>query len=314
LKNAQHIVGSCQVIIYIKEKTGHIKKIGFSGDLGNTLFDNPFVKQFEPITKCNCFIGESTYSNPIRSSKKKDRDKDIEKIKTIISDYCIDKKSRVIFPVFAMQRLQTILKILYDIWGQDKSFTIPIYIDTPLGIKITNLFKDVLVGEQKELVEKILLWENIRMINDVEESKLCVINHEPKIVLSSSGMITAGRSVNYVKEYLPNPNDCIVTCGFMAEGSIGWQIRNSGNKANIKIDGKLYKNKCQIFNLLSFSSHMQFEQLVNYYKSINTEYVFLVHGNSSEKLILKEELEKEFARLNKSTKVVAVKQDDIFYI
>jgi metallo-beta-lactamase family protein len=306
LKSAGHIVGSMQIILYIKEDSGHIDKIAFSGDLGNILFDNPFINKFEPISKCNIFIGETTYSNPDRSAKKKDREKDIEKLKTTIDTMCNDRKGRILIPCFALQRVQTMLKILYDIFGNDDKFDLPIIIDSPLAVKLTKVFKETLVGEEKELIHIITSWKNVKMITDAEESKLCVIDENPKIILSSSGMIHSGRSVHYIKSILPKSNDCVIFCGFACPGTIGWKIKNEPEQKTITIDGKPYRNKCQVVNLKSFSSHMQFEQLLDYYKSLNTTAIYLIHGDMEDKLKFKKILEEELSKMGKSTKVVAV--------
>lgn len=308
LLGAGHIIGSTQIVLYIKKESGHIVKIGFTGDIGNTLFDNPFVDDLTPITKCNVLIGECTYNDLLRSAKKKDREKDIEKLKTTIDTICYDRNGRVLIPTFALQRTQTMLKILYDIYGEDENFDIPIIIDSPLAVRLTKLMKTVLTGKQKEILEKITSWKNVKMIIDPEESKLCVLDMTPKIILSSSGMIHSGRSVHYVKSILPRANDCIVFCGFCVEGSIGWKIKNETEQKTITIDGKAYKNKCQVVNLKSFSCHAQYEQLLSYYKNIannGCDIICLVHSNSEGKIRFKKILEDEIRKINRTTRVVA---------
>jgi metallo-beta-lactamase family protein len=308
LFSAGHIIGSCQSVIYIKENSGHITKIGVTGDIGNIVFNNPFINDFKPIVKCNILIGECTYNDASRSGKKKDRDKDIEKLKATIDTICNDRNGRVLIPSFALQRTQTILKVLYDIFGEDESFDLPIIIDSPLAVKLTKIFKSTLIGEQKELIEKITSWENVKMITDSEESKACVADKSPKIILSSSGMINAGRSKHYVKDILPRSNDCIIFCGYTCEGTIGWKIKNESEQKTITIDGKPYKNKCQVVNLKSFSSHMQHDELLMYYKNVannGCDAIYLVHGDDG-KIAFKKELEEEIRKINKTTKVVAV--------
>jgi metallo-beta-lactamase family protein len=306
LKGAGHIIGSTQIVLYIKEASGYVHKIAYSGDIGNTLFDNPFIDKFEPINKCNVFIGETTYSDSKRIASKHDRDKDIEKLRTVIDTVCNDRHGRILIPCFALQRIQTMLKVLYDIYGNDENFNIPIVIDSPLAVKLTNVFKETLIGEQKELIDKITSWKNLKMISDAEDSKVCVLDKTPKIILASSGMVNNGRSVHYLKDMLPRSNDCIVFCGFMCEGTIGWKIKNEVKQKTITIDGKVYPNKCQVMNLKSFSSHMQYEQLLNYYKSINCDRLYLVHGDAKTKGEFKKVLEEELSKMNKTTKIIAV--------
>ena len=141
----------------------------------------------------------------------------------------------------------------------------------------------------------------------------CVADDSPKVVCSSSGMLTQGRSILYLKKILPRSNCAILTCGYMAEGGIGWKIKNCPTQKTITIDQKAYANRCSINNLSSFSSHMQYEQLMNYYTNLannGCEIIWLVHGDKG-KIEFKEELEKRIRKICKTTKVVATNRDTV---
>ena len=95
-------------------------------------------------------------------------------------------------------------------------------------------------------------------------------------------MLTQGRSILYLKKILPKSNCCIITCGYMAEGTPGWKIKNNSSLKTVTIDKKKYKNRCNIKSLGSFSSHMQFEQLCEYYTNVAKDgcgTIWLVHGD-----------------------------------
>lgn len=314
MQGAGHIVGAMQINIYIEKQSGHTETLSFSGDIGNTLFDNPFVEKFKPIKSCSVFVGECTYGKADRCCGKNDRNKDMEKLQSIIQSVCIEGGGRVFIPSFALQRTQTILKILYDIYGNDKSFKIPIVVDSPLAVKLTDVIKETLTNADKETIFKIVEWNNVKFISSPEESKACVQNKSPKIIISASGMISAGRSIHWAKSVLPNRQDCLVTCGFMCEGTLGWRIKNGGRKKTISIGGKPCKNNCQVTNLKSFSSHMQYYELLDYYKSINTSTIYLVHGDMKDKIKFKKDLEEELRKINKTTKVVAVNKGTKIHI
>lgn len=303
---AGHIIGAMQLEVFIKTESGHVEKLAFSGDIGNTLFDSPFIEKFKPIKNSSIFVGECTYGDSKRSCSKGDRDKDIEKLKTVIDTIRRNNKGRVFIPSFALQRTQTVLKVLYDIYGNDKDFDLPIIVDSPLAVKVTNIFNDTLIGEDKEIMDKIMSWKNLKLITDPKESMACVADKSCKLVLSSSGMIHAGRSVFWARSILPDKDSYLITCGYMAEGTIGWRIKNGDKKKTISVNGKPCKNNCKIVNLNSFSSHMQHNQMINYYKSINTDVIYLVHGNMTDKINFKKDLEIELAKMNKTTRVVAV--------
>lgn len=304
---AGHIFGSTQIALYIKSPSGHIDKIGYSGDIGNIIFDQPFVEPFEPIVKCNLYIGECTYNNPLRSAKKENRQKDLEVIESVIRQ-TIDNKGSVLIPVFALQRMETMLYTLWSIFHEDKSFTTQIVVDSPLAVKLLDAFEQTLVGDDYELFKQVLSWDNIKIVRTIEESQLCVADVRPKIICSSSGMLTQGRSILYLKKILPNSKSAIITCGYMAEGSLGWKIKNMSNQKTLTIDNKPYPNRCSIHSLKSYSSHMQYEQLLSYYTNLannGCQSICLVHSDSG-KLEFKKSLEENIKRINKTTKVVAV--------
>lgn len=306
-----HIIGSAQLILYIKKDNGQVVKILYTSDLGNVKFEKAFVKEVQYEHKANLVIGETTYASEKREVKKKDREKDLEKIKSVVLSTCIDKKGKVLIPSFSLDRSQFLLKILYDLFGEDEDFTIPIIIDSPLTCKLTDSYKYVLTGEDKELINKICNWKNVKFISDVDESKLCVADKSPKVILSSSGMMNAGRVLKYAKEILPDEKSTILFCGFSVEGTLAWRIKNLSDQKTISIDGKPYKNKCSVVNLLSFSGHMQYNDLLNYYKSINTECIALVHGDMNDKIKFKHVLENEYSRMDKTVRVSAVNKGTI---
>lgn len=313
LIDAGHIFGSCQIIVYVKLPSGNIKKIGYSGDLGNTLFEQPFVADLIPITKCHMYIGETTYNDQKRSCKKDQRKKDIETIKNVITQTCIDNKGIVLIPTFALQRTETILYTLWNIFKDDPTFNIPVVVDSPLAVKLLDCFRNNLEGEWLDKFNEMMSWKNLRIIREVEESMACVADVSPKVVASSSGMLTQGRSILYLKKILPRSNCSILTCGYMAEGGIGWKIKNNPTQKTITIDTKPYHNRCGITSLSSFSSHMQCEQLLSYYTNLannGTEVIWLVHGDKG-KLQFKEELESRVNQIYKTTKIVATNRDTV---
>ena len=105
---------------------------------------------------------------------------------------------------------------------------------------------------------------------------------------------------------LPNENDLILFIGYAGEDTLAWKIKHEKEQKTININGKPYKNKAQIIDLLSFSSHMQRNELINYYKSINCDKIYLVHSNNNSKLDFKEDLSKAISDNLKSTRVIAV--------
>lgn len=306
-KNAGHILLSKQAEVYINGGS-HTRKILFTSDLGNlsTQESRIFVEDFEPVITSNIVVGECTYSARGKEIAKKTLEKDIEKIKSAVEQYCVDNGRRVLIPTFSLDRMPYILWILYSLFGQDENFNIPVLVDSPLANRLLDCYSSILEGEEKEKFDEMMSWENIRRIITPEDSKAAISDKGAKVICSSSGMLTAGRSVKWVQSILPNENDLILFIGYAGEDTLAWKIKHEKEQKTININGKPYKNKAQIIDLLSFSSHMQRRELINYYKSINCDKVYLVHSNNNSKLEFKEDLEKAIADCLKSTRVIAV--------
>ena len=296
-----HIIGACQLELFLKTSTGHIEKILYTSDLKGNINKNYYVEDTEYCTKANIVISECTYGadeKNVNASRKKD----LEKIKTVVNQVCIMDRGRILIPVFSLSRAQQILTDLYCLYGDDKTFTIPIIVDSPLIWEITKVYKDTLQGEHKILFDKVCNWGNVRFIKDYNESKISVSDNSPKIVLSSSGFLLKGRSINYLKEIISDTKSHIIFVGYSSINSTANKIKN-GQKY-INIEGKSYKNKCSITCLNSFSSHIGQTELLNYLKGINTEKIFLVHADENSKLRFKELLEEEISKMNSTTRVI----------
>lgn len=304
---AGHILCSQQTEIYIKGGT-HTRKILMTSDLGNikTQDSRIFVENFKQVPKANIVIGECTYSARSRLMTKKDFEKDIEKIKTVIDQFCIDNRRRVLIPTFSLDRMPYILWILYSIFGQDESFNIPVIVDSPLSNRLLDCYSSILEGKAKEKFDEMMSWQNIVRIITPEDSMAAMSDKQPKIICSSSGMLTAGRSVKWTQSILPCEEDCILFIGYASESSLASKIKNGKMQKTININGQPVKNKAQIVDLKSFSSHMQRDDLINYYKSINCEKIYLVHSNKNTKLEFKEDLEKAMSECLNTARVVAV--------
>ncbi|MBQ0036834.1 MAG: MBL fold metallo-hydrolase [Firmicutes bacterium] len=306
-KNAGHIFLSRQAEVYVKCGS-HTKKILFTSDLGNlnTLENRVFVEPFEPVTNCNIVIGECTYSARGREINKKTLKLDIEKIKTVVDQYCVDNNHRVLIPSFSLDRTPYILWILYNLYGKDDSFNVPILIDSPLANRLLDCYSSTLEGDAKEKFDDMMSWKNIKRIITSEDSKAAITEKGARVILSSSGMLTAGRSVKWVQNILSCAEDIILFIGYCAEGTLAHKIQHEKEQKTININGKPYKNKCQIVSLGSFSSHMQRSDLINYYKSINCEKIYLVHSDKDSKIEFKHDLEEAISNCSKSTKVTCV--------
>jgi metallo-beta-lactamase family protein len=254
-------------------------------------------------------IGECTYSKKNIKVADKRRDKDIEKIKYVINQTCIQDNEKVLIPTFALDRTQTLLALLYEIYGEDSTFTVPIYIDSPLAVKITQLYLKNMKDRDKDILEKIFAWKNVKFIKEFTDSQIAMQTKGKAIICSSSGMLDKGRSHSWITHIISNPKATVLFVGYSAFNTLASKIKNGNKEKSIKIDGINYKNLCKIVDLSSFSAHMQREDLLDYYSNVQVEKIALVHSEMSSKIEFSKELQELISKKNKTSKVVCVNKD-----
>lgn len=300
---AAHILNAAQIILKIK--VGNVTKtIGFTGDVGNIAVKTPYVGQFEPIKKADILLGECTYGGVPEGCKQKDREKDLEKMKTVITETCIENHGRVLIPCFANSRTQTIITMLYDLFGKDKTFKIPVLVDSPMACTITKMYEYLLEGEELEHYKEVLAWENLVLVEDPMESKAWRSSKEPCIACSANGMLTSGRSLGWLSKLLPGTNNYIMFVGYIpTDGGIGIKIKE-GKCKHITVSGKRVANRCKIVSLKSFTSHMQYDELLEYYSSVKTPKILLVHGDQDGKIEFAKVLQEKISKKNSTTRVI----------
>lgn len=303
-----HIPFARQLELWITE--GNVtKKIVYTSDLGNIHLSKPYTKPFKSVfgQRADIVIAESTYAHEEKIANKKMRKKDIEKLRMVIEQTCVEKGRRILIPSFALARTQEIVTIIYDMFVNEE-FDIPVYIDSPMAQKISSAYCDILEGDALEKWKSVLAWKNLRFVGDYIESREIRDSEKPCIVIASSGFMVAGRSVAWCASLLPHVDDRVVTIGYAPPGSMAYTIKQ-GEQKTISVAGKRYANRCQITNLGSFSSHIQRDSIVTLYGKINAEKLFLVHGDMDGRISVKPEIEAELSKNNLSTKVVIVQKN-----
>lgn len=297
-----HLPGSVQVLLYLKQNNIE-KTLLVTGDIGNSKVHNYYVNKFTPVEHADLVIGESTYGDrPDLKTGQKERNNDIEKLFSIITQQVCELKGQVVIPTFANHRLQMLVTMIYQVM-KDYDFPYKVYVDTPLGIDIFNEYRKILSDDELKLFNKVLEWDNLVFVRDAESSKALVHSNEPCVILSTSGMCNNGRIRHHLKKAVPNANTTVLFVGFSTQGSLAALLKDK-NVKSISIDNKQYTCRCASFSLKSLSGHAPFGQLVDYYTSINTNRIVLHHGSEKAKLTLKEKLISEFERKCKSTRVI----------
>lgn len=312
--NAGHILGSCQLILYIKTPTGQVKKLHFTSDLGSDYNNQPFVPRKDIVNSTNFSMFEATYNSLDRGFKsKKEVEQEREEFKNFIKSE-LKSRRNILIGVFAQARQQSMMEFLYRTFKDDKTFNYPIYIDGVLGNSLNNVYTSILDGEEKSYWQEVMNWNNFHYISSYERSMSVALNkEETKIVLSSSGMFQAGRVTNHLKTMIEKRDCTVVLCGYQGEGTVGNSLQNPNIK-EVKIDGMTYNKRCKIYQLHTWSSHIMPMENIKYMSQINTPLIVINHSDEN-KYEFRDIIEEELRKRNNSAKVICADDDNnIFFV
>jgi metallo-beta-lactamase family protein len=302
--NNSHCIGAAQLQLILQDGAKK-KKVLYTSDLGALKSENHYVTNTEiPKMFNDVVIMESTYGDSKKNNNKK-RVADVEHLRVAINTV-LERKGTVILPCFSFSRTQEVLTTLYEIYGVQKDFCTPIFVDSKLSCDISKLYSSMLDGEDLDKWNAVINWENVRFIEEKEESRGCVENSIPKIVISSSGFCTNGRIVSYLKKYLKDSNSMVIFSGYTGDNPsyLSYRIKNYKGNRSIKVNGEMIPNKADCLNLTTFSSHANNNDLITYGSNLLTNKLILVHGSTEAKKCLSEKLNEAISKNNKTYRVI----------
>lgn len=308
LKNS-HCIGAAQLQLILSDSR-KTRKVLYTSDIGALDTKNHYLENTEIPTMFNdIVIMESTYGNPARINKKT-RSFDVEHLKVAINTV-MERRGSVVLPCFSFSRTQEILTTLYDIFGNDDNFDVPIIVDSKLSCEICDLYDELLTGDNLEYWKKVYSWKNVQFISEKSDSQSCLSDNESKIIISSSGFCTNGRVVKYIQKYLKDVNSMIIFSGYVGDNPsyLSYRIKNYQSHKDIKINKILIPNKADCITLSTFSSHAGHNDLVKYGSSLHTNKLVLVHGATDSKQFLAEKLKDAISKNDKTYKVVPANRD-----
>lgn len=296
LVDAGHMLGSAIVELDIYEN-GKVEHVVFTGDLGN--LNMPIINDPTYIKRADHLVMESTYGNRLHA---KMEDQSSEFIDILLTT--IERGGNVIIPSFAVGRTQ---EILYEINKYaamkgigDKINKIPVYVDSPLAVHATEVFKENPEYYDEDALRYLLKgdnpldFDNLHFVTTSEESKALNEDMTPKVIISASGMCEVGRIKHHLKHNLYRPECTILFVGFQAEGTLGRRIM-SGEKL-VKIFGEEIAVNAEIRTLDAFSGHADRDGLLAWVDKLNIkpQNIFIVHGEYEAQQSLKDEIEKKY--------------------
>ncbi|WP_457565216.1 MBL fold metallo-hydrolase RNA specificity domain-containing protein [Caldithrix abyssi] len=289
--DAGHILGSASILLEIN-RNGQQMRIGFSGDLGRK--NLPIIRDPEVLPDVDYLIMESTYGHRLHDPIESAMDKLAEVI-----NRTAQRGGKIIIPAFAVERTQELIYFIHLLHDQKRIPEIPVYVDSPMAVNATAIFRVHQECYDQETREAFLQhhknpfgFNEVRYITNVEESKKLNGLTEPAIIISSSGMCEAGRILHHLANNIENPLNTIMIVGFMAEHTLGRRIKEE--QPEVKIFGEYYKLKAEVVTMNAFSAHADYSEIMDYVEQLNfkkLKRIFLVHGEPDAQANLKKLLE-----------------------
>tara|TARA_R110002073_G_scaffold40547_5_gene114980 strand:+ start:86505 stop:87881 length:1377 start_codon:yes stop_codon:yes gene_type:complete len=260
-----HIIGATFIELNLNGKI-----FVFSGDIGRTndvLLNSPKKPEW-----ADYLFLESTYGGKLHP------DEDIESMLSQLVTDVIHKKGNLIIPSFAVERLQTLMYIFWKLYNENKIPDIPIFIDSPMGNNVLEVFQRFPEWHKLSDTEYHAMCNHFTIIQSYKETWKTIDNPRSKIIIAGSGMVTGGRVLTYLQQQIDESSTTVLLVGYQAEGTRGRQLQEGAQE--IKFFGKYYPVKAAIKNIESLSAHADQKELLNWVSAIKNipEQVYLIHG------------------------------------
>jgi metallo-beta-lactamase family protein len=284
LHDAGHILGSA--IVELRVTDGDQRRtIVFSGDLGRD--GSPILRDPTPLNHADAVVVESTYGNREHAP----HDAAIDELVAAIAEVA-DDEGVLLVPAFAIGRTQEVIWVLDDLVRSGRIPRIPLYLDSPMASRATTVYVDHPETYDDETAALLrsgdspLSYPGQQFTDTVEESKSIRHAKRPIMVVASSGMLTGGRVMHHLKDFLPDPGCTLLFIGYQGEGTLGRHIQNGGTSA--RIDGEEVPVRCRVRVISGFSAHADQHELEAWLGHLGRagaaadgapKRVFVVHGD-----------------------------------
>ena len=291
--DAGHILGSAIVALDIQEQGKKPARLVFSGDLGRRGL--AILRDPEYIERADYLIMESTYGSRYHETFEDATEKLRE-----ISIRAYRQRGRMLVPSFAVGRTQELVYRLNRLRKDHDIPEFPIYVDSPLAVNVTEVFRLHPECYDKEIRDFMAANDNrspfgfhlLRYVRSVEESKALNFEPDPIMVIAASGMCEGGRILHHLKQRISDPNAIILFVGYQAENTLGRRILDGVSP--VRIFGEMYEVRAQVERIEGYSAHADRAELLdwaNHFDRGQLKRVFLVHGEEEGYTGLKSGLE-----------------------
>ncbi len=263
--------------------------IVFTGDLGNS--PALFLRDTDTVAGADYLVMESVYGDRNHESKEERR----AELIAVIADTAARKRTLII-PAFSLERTQDILFEINELERSSKIPSIPVYMDSPLAEKVTEIYRRYSVdfndkAKQLATVEKdIFTVPKLKIINNNRDSERVDTLPSPKIIMAGSGMSVGGRIIRHERHFLPDANTTLLLVGYQAVGTLGRELQDHAKE--VVIDGERVLVKAEVKAILGYSSHKDSDRLVEFVAAVapTLKKVFVTMGEPKSELFLAQRL------------------------
>jgi metallo-beta-lactamase family protein len=289
--DAGHILGSSFITVTTPEK----KRLVFSGDLGNC--PNPLLNDTEPIGEADYILTESTYGGRLHE----DVDTRTQLLQKVIEE-TIREKGVLMIPAFAMERTQQLLFELNEMVENGRIPRVPVFLDSPLAIKLTAVYKKYSQDPEyfdPKAIHQIMGGDAIFQFPGLEFTRTKAASKKinnvrpPKIIIAGSGMSNGGRIIHHERRYLEDPNNTILFIGYQAADTLGRQIFEGAKSVTI-LEEEVAVN-CSVRAIGGYSAHADQPQLLDWLATASPkpQKVFVVQGEEDQATALAQKIKSD---------------------
>jgi metallo-beta-lactamase family protein len=275
---AGHVLGAAVISINIKQD-GQNHRVIFSGDIGEP--HRPIIKDPTLFDEAEYIVIEATYGD---RTHEEHENTDIQRQLRDCINRTITAGGNIIIPSFALERSQELLYHLNELFLRKEIPSLPVFLDSPLAIRITEVFKRHAELFDKDMMQRLrqgnccFSFENLKIVQTEEESRAIKDLKESSIIIAGSGMVTGGRVKHHIVNNITRPESTILFVGYQAEGTPG-RILLDGAK-EIRLLGQIYPVRAHIEKIDGFSAHADRDGLLAWLSDIRVppRCVFITHG------------------------------------
>ena len=274
--DAGHVLGSSMIKLVISQG-GEKRSIVFSGDIGR--WNRPILRDPSVFSRTDYIVMESTYGDREHEGTEEIGDELAEIVKAAFAS-----GGNIIVPSFALQRTQEILYYLNILLRENRIPDLTVYLDSPMAIKITEVYKqhsELMDKEMKDLLrqhQSPFDFPGLKMVETVEESKALNEIKGTVMIIAGAGMCTGGRIKHHLVNNISRPECTVLFVGYQAEGTLGRQILDGAK--SVRIHGQQYPVRARIAQIQGFSAHADRDELLRWLSNLsaNPRHIFITHG------------------------------------